>query len=102
MSDQRNRKLLFISWTIPPAHGGSAYITHQLLKNFNIEECLAIGGTRNPFLFSKVYDGIKYHYLFSELNWKGHGDRFLHLFAFYFFRLYYFGCGELPERKMFK
>ncbi len=70
------QKILYVSWTIPPVQSGSAFITHQLLKNFKPEEYAAIGGGKFLYRCSKDYDGVMYHYCFTELNVKGHGDRF--------------------------
>lgn len=99
MLEQEKVKLLYISWTIPPTQGGSAYITHQLLKNFDKHECIAVGGSTDPFLFCNEYDGIKYHYLFSELNWKGHGDRFFVPFRILLFPLVFFQMWRIARRE---
>lgn len=69
-------KLLLVSRTIPPAHGGSAYITHQLAKGLPAKDIRVVGGARRPFPLKASYDGVEYDYLFSEINWRGHGDRF--------------------------
>ncbi|MFZ1424549.1 MAG: glycosyltransferase [Saprospiraceae bacterium] len=74
-----SKKLWYISWMIPPSQGGSSYITHQLAKNFESQEIVVLGGSRKLFQGSKFYDGVLYHYFFTELNWKGHGDRFFFL-----------------------
>ncbi|MBK7359989.1 MAG: hypothetical protein IPI45_02080 [Saprospiraceae bacterium] len=78
-------KLLIVSWAIPPLSGGSSYITHQLAKQFKPEEIIIAGGTKSFFKKSAVYDEIKYHYFFSEINWKGHGDRYFVLFRWLLF-----------------
>ncbi|HEX5625174.1 MAG TPA: glycosyltransferase [Saprospiraceae bacterium] len=71
------KKLLIVSWTVPPALGGSAYISHQLALNFKPEEIIMLGGTdRFPGSIS-WYDGVRYHYACTELHWRGHGARFL-------------------------
>ncbi|MBP8725757.1 MAG: glycosyltransferase [Saprospiraceae bacterium] len=69
-------KLLLVSRTIPPAHGGSAYITHQLAKGLPPKSVCVVGGARWLFPCKADYDGVEYKYLFSEINWRGHGDRF--------------------------
>jgi glycosyltransferase involved in cell wall biosynthesis len=87
------QKLLYISWAIPPKAGGSTYLVQQLAKNFKPEEILIAGGSRKPFLHVKEYDGINYHYFFTELNWYGHGDRY---FAFFRWMLFpFFLCNLL-------
>ncbi len=86
-------KILYVSWTIPPVQSGSAFITHQLLRNFKPEEYTAIGGGKSTCISLKNYEGVSYHYCFTELNVKGHGDRFflpfrLLLFPFFLSKVY--------------
>lgn len=81
----RKSKLLVISWAIPPMSGGSSFISHQLAKQFQSDEIIVAGGSKSFFKKQAIYDGIEYHYFFSELNWKGHGDRYFVVFRWLLF-----------------
>ncbi|MBK8298823.1 MAG: hypothetical protein IPK91_16430 [Saprospiraceae bacterium] len=80
-------KLLIVSWAIPPMSGGSSYITHQLAKQFQPDEIVIVGGSKSFFKKKAIYDGIVYNYIFSEINWKGHGDRYFIPLRFLLFPL---------------
>ncbi|MBK8956084.1 MAG: glycosyltransferase [Saprospiraceae bacterium] len=88
-------KIFYLSWTVPPSQGGSAYITHQLLKNFSKEEVIAAGGSKHIILKPQLYDGVQYHYIFSEINWRGHGARFFFALRWLIFPLVLFRLSKL-------
>ena len=90
MNQIKQQKIFYLSWIIPPAQGGSAYIVHQLAKHFNSEFLTIAGGTKQPFKGEKKYDGIIYHYFFTELNWFGHGDRYFTFFRWLLFPIFVF------------
>ncbi len=72
-----SRKILLVSWAIPPITGGSAEIVENLAQNFSKDELVVLGGKR---LFHK--DPVrspqfpKVYYHFTEINVKGRGDRY--------------------------
>ena len=92
MESQNSKKLLFLSWTIPPYISGSAYISHQLAKAIPSHEILAVGGG-TPFQKSSMeYEHVHYHYLPTEWSLNGLGARFFgplrwFLFPFVLIRL---------------
>ncbi len=82
---EKQSNIFFLSWILPPAQGGSAYIVHQLAKHFDPDILTIAGGSKDFFKTSDWYDGVKYHYFFTELNWRGHGDRYFKPFRFLLF-----------------
>ena len=75
-------KLLIVSWSILPRHGGSSVIIENLAKNFRSDELVVLGSRRyaQPDLPSRDQNGPKFHYFFSELDFMGRGNRFFSWF----------------------
>jgi glycosyltransferase involved in cell wall biosynthesis len=99
MSVSKQSRFLLLSWMIPPSQGGSAYIIHQLAKHFTSDEMTIAGGSKQPFKGVKQYDGITYNYFFTELNWRGHGDRFFKIFRLFLFPFFVFNLVKLLKKK---
>lgn len=93
MSHSASKKLLLLSWTIPPTISGSSYITHQLLNALPNDLILPVGGGK-PFLqYPDHYQNIRYRYLPTEWSIDGMGARFFSpirwlSFPFVLFRLW--------------
>jgi len=79
------KKILLLSWAIPPTIGGSSYVSYELAKGFSKDYLILVGGKK---LFKKVEPIFReenkpaVYYLNSEINIKGHGDRFFKLFRY--------------------
>lgn len=96
---QDYNKVLFISWSVPPTQGGSAYITHQLAKNFNPVEIAIIGGSTLGNSGFSNYHGVNYKRLFTEINWRGHGARFFALFRWMWFPFFFLNALRYAKKE---
>lgn len=95
----KTQKVLYISWAIPPSSGGSAFITHQLAKLVDSSQMVIAGGSDKLFQSAREFDGVTYHYFFTELNWRGHGARFFSVFRWLLFPLFLINLSRLASKE---
>lgn len=83
--EKKALKILFVSQSILPYTGASAFVTESLISNFDKEEVVVVG--ERVLLLGKTKrpaDSPKYYYCLSNLTFKGKGKRFLNIFRWIF------------------
>ena len=80
-------RILFLSRSLYPKKGGSAFVTENLASNFNKNNLVVIGGKAIGARKAERQNGPNFFYLTSQINIRGRGERFFFIFRVFLFPL---------------
>ncbi len=86
----KGKRCLYLSWPIPPAQGGSSYITYELSKHLDPKHFIVVG---SKYLFQssnkllKNINSVKVYHLPTEINIFGHGYRYFEWLRNLFYKI---------------